>query len=168
MSGNLIRNPSFETPGTGGQQFAFWQTSGNVTREPALLSFEGQHVAQLMDSPVIVVHPAILSQQAQVPSSYTHLHLQFAYRQTNNPPSPFQVQIQWLGSANAGLPILRTETLISLQAGSTANPTEWVTYYAATEAKPNGTVWARLRFILSPVEGRAVFVDWVVLTGEAP
>lgn len=169
MSSNLLDNHSFEDSTV---SLAPWTKSGTVTVEVEPNAFEGDNVAELSISSSGDV--SILSQLVRVNTNLTHLHLVYAIR-----PDPdeslcingrFTARIQWLGSANAGLPVLGEDILETIEPGA-LDEDEWQTRAPVSPTKPSGTVWARLRFVLGAPDSTNVGdvqVDNVFLTGEAP
>lgn len=152
MSGNLLDNPSFEDA-----TLAPWQTTtGDVTRTVTATAFEGGVVATL--DPTAAGDFSVISQLFQVGSG-SHLHISFALRGIVT-SGELTVEVQYFGSANIGLPLLRTDTMFVKDAGSLSAGEGWQTAVVAADAKPSGTVWARIRFV---VVGIGVAVDGIDL-----
>ncbi|MBN2910646.1 hypothetical protein JQC72_14175 [Polycladomyces sp. WAk] len=170
MSGNLLKNPSFEDAST----LAFWDRSGVTSNPGDPQAFEGLKVAQL--GPVTADGAvAIISQRVLLPSGTQNLHVSFAVQNAvidGTSTAPWRVTIQWLGGA-PNTPVLLEETLVTRQAGMvTVDSNDWLTYVAVSGPKPTGAVYARLRFILQgDVIGATNFfqgiqIDNVVLTTD--
>ena len=143
-----------------------WQTTtGDVSQTTTSTAFDGGKVATL--DPTAAGDLAIISQLFQVGRG-SHLHISFSTKTVVADPSQLTAEIQFYGSANVGLPLLRTDTVFVKEVLFPAEV--WQTAVVATKAKPSGTVWARIRFIAEGVGTNhgPVDVDNVVVTAENP
>lgn len=167
MGRNLIINPSFENSET---LLDPWQTSGVVTLDTTSADpFEGSNVVDL--GPLVAPGDlAILSQIFQVPvDGFGRNHLHISYSMLGSATNAqLTVQVQYFGSANAGLPLLRTETVFVKEELTLDAVEGWQTAVVAATHKPPGTVWARIRFILEGLPGAltSISIDNVVVTQE--
>lgn len=155
---NLIGNHSFENV-----TLAPWQKSGEVFKMADNFAFERDYVAQL---DMVPGRQGIISQLVRVPTSEA-LSVSYALKPTvSGANGELTVMLQWYGSANAGLPLLREDILEIIREGSqlTANESDWRTHTPVSLTIPDGAIWVRLRFIESQSPGDSLKLDEVFLT----